>query len=80
MLYVESPGGVGYSYATAYGNPISDSQVSPFRFCLHKRPHRKPAEPWGLKDLPMRGSLPGMPQWQNQHLCSLDTNSHLFGG
>lgn len=37
MLYLESPGGVGYSYATAYGNPVSDNQVSPFRFCLHKR-------------------------------------------
>ncbi|KAM6430776.1 lysosomal protective protein-like [Liasis olivaceus] len=28
MLYVESPGGVGYSYAVAYGNSINDSQVA----------------------------------------------------
>ncbi|XP_058011636.1 lysosomal protective protein-like [Ahaetulla prasina] len=28
MLYLESPGGVGYSYPAAYGNPVSDSQVA----------------------------------------------------
>uniref|UniRef100_A0A8C6YGA8 Carboxypeptidase n=1 Tax=Naja naja TaxID=35670 RepID=A0A8C6YGA8_NAJNA len=38
MLYVESPGGVGYSYAMAYGNPVAEENYQALQSFFTKFP------------------------------------------